>query len=151
MRNKEQITTIMKGGCSKSGTWKYFDQHLVNRVKYGRCKDETCPGKSQKNRRKTECDIGGEILIRCTGSNTASLWYHLQVYHPETYKAAYKLKEKNKKEKEEEEMAAFHFSQGKKKTKCTPDVCSKVCWTKVQERSSFSKNFQSGSRGSDSE
>ena len=60
MRNKEQITTIMKGGCSKSGTWKYFDQHLVNGVKYGRCKDETCPGKSQKNRRKTECDVGGE-------------------------------------------------------------------------------------------
>ena len=114
MRNKEQITTIMKGGCSKSGTWKYFDQHLVNGVKYGCCKDETCPGKSQKNRRKTECDVGGEILIRCTGSNTASLWYHLQVYHPETYKAAYELKEKNKKEKEEEEMAAFHFSQGKK-------------------------------------
>ena len=46
----------------------YFDQHLVNGVKYGRCKDETCPGKSQKNRQKTECDVDGEILIRCTGS-----------------------------------------------------------------------------------
>ena len=101
----------MKGGLEKSGTWKYFEQHILNGVKYGRCKDDGCPSKTQKKKRKTEHEVNGQTLIRCTGSNTASLWYHLEAFHPDIFKEESALKEKKKREKQEEELAAFSFTQ----------------------------------------
>ena len=76
-------------------------------MKYGQCKDESCPSKTQKKKRKAECEVGGQTLIRCTGSNTTNLWYHLEIYHPDLFKEESELKEKKKIEKQEKELAAF--------------------------------------------
>ena len=76
----------MKDGTVKSGVWNHFKQHTVQGVKNGSCKDENCPSKTQKKKRRSEIVVGGVNLIRCTGSNTSNLWYHLESFHPDVHK-----------------------------------------------------------------
>ena len=70
----------------KSWVWNHFKQHTVGGVKYGSCKDANCPSKTQTKKMRSEIEVGGVALIRCTGSNTSNLWYHLESFHPDVHK-----------------------------------------------------------------
>ena len=74
---------------------------MIQGVKYGSCLDERCPSKTAKKVRKSEIEVGGMKLIRCTGSNTSNLWYHLERDHPDVHNEEVDLRDKKKMEKEE--------------------------------------------------